>query len=338
MKNGNTLLPLVALVVATAGCGEYQKNPAPDLAKMREYAKVQVQQGPDKPIEKVNTVIVEKPVLVVKEESTIDQKFIVITPDPQMTFNEGQRGQFKIRARVLVPGIEIKLSAQGLPEGAKLEKSSQEKDLYTLTWTPALYTIPANYSMKGYNVKVVAEVSSAANTAQAEKLKGLIRESEFSLFLFRNQETPSELSVSGLTNQLDEGTVTPFTVTVKVPGTDEKTPVKPRLSVTYDVVSYTAGNSFLEHDGARYVKEDPKQKEPEYLGDSKWKFTLLFDTKNISVQPQLAKDGSLLANADGTRVRLSFKVYSPHGLSTPEILSQLKIRYVKPATTQEAAK
>lgn len=330
MKNTKTLLPLVALTLAAVGCGEYKKDPAPELAKMRENAKVQVQQGPDKPREITNTVIVEKPVLVVKEESTIDEKFIVITPDAQMTFNEGQQGQFKIRARVLVPGIEIKLTASGLPEGAKLEKSTQEKDLYILTWTPALYTVPANSAMKSYTAKVSAEVSSANNQAEGEKLKGLVREKEFSLFLFRNQETPSALTVAGLNAEVNEGTLVPFTVTVKVPGTDGKVPQKPRLVVSYDGVSYTAGNSFLELDGARYVVADLNKKEAEYLGDSKWKFTLIFDTKNISVQPQLAKDGSILSNADGTRVRLSFKVYSPYGLSTPEALTQVKVRYTKP--------
>ncbi|WP_413944532.1 hypothetical protein [Bdellovibrio sp. HCB-162] len=330
MKNTKTLLPLVALTLAAVGCGEYKKDPASGLAEMRKNAKVQAQQGPDKPREITNTVIVEKPVVVVKEESTIDEKFIVITPDAQMTFNEGQQAQFKIRARVLVPGIEIKLTASGLPDGAKLEKSTQEKDLYILTWTPALYTVPANAAMKSYTAKVSAEVTSSSSQVEADKLKGLVREKEFNIFLFRNQEAPSALTVAGLASEVNEGSLVPFTVTVKVPGTDNKAPQKPRLVVSYDGVSYTAGNSFLELDGARYVVADLNKKEAEYLGDSKWKFTLIFDTKNISVQPQLAKDGSILSNADGTRVRLSFKVYSPYGLSTPESLTQVKVRYTKP--------
>ncbi|WP_374028840.1 hypothetical protein [Bdellovibrio bacteriovorus] len=337
MKNTQTLIPVLALSLL-AGCGEYSKDPVPELQKMRENAKVQIQQGPDKAREIVKTEIVEKEVVVVKEESTIDEKFIVITPDPQMTFNEGQTSQFKIRARVLVPGIEVKLTAAGLPEGARLERSQKEKDLYLLTWTPALYSIPANYAMKSYPVKITAEVTSANNQAEADKLKGLVREKEVNLFLFRNQEVPSELAVAGLTQEVNEGTLVPFTITVKVPGIDDKTPVKPTLVVSYDAVSYTAGNRFLELDGARYVMLDATKKDAEYLGDSKWKFTRVFDTKNISVQPQLAKDGTVLAGADGTRVRLSFKVYSPYGLSTPESLTQVKIRYAQPVTTPEVAK
>lgn len=329
MKKNQTLITLMSLSLFAVGCGEYQKNPVSDLQQMRQNAKVEIQKGPDKPRTITNEIVVEKPVLVVKEESTIDEKFIVITPDPQMTFSEGQAGQFKIRARVLVPGITVKLTAQGLPEGARLEKSTQEKDLYLLTWTPQLYTIAANAAMKSYTAKVTAEVASANSAQEAEKLKGLVREKEFNLFLFKNQEAPSALTVTGLNSELDENTLNTFNVTVKVPGTDEKVPQKPRLVVSYDGVSYSAGNSFLELDGARYVVADLNKKEAEYVGDSKWKFTLIFDTKNIAVQPQLSKDGTLLSKADGTRVRLSFKVYSPSGLATPETLSQVKIRYTK---------
>lgn len=330
MKKKQTLITLMSLSLFAAGCGEYQKNPIEDIGQMRKNAKVEMQRGPDKPRTITNEILVEKPILVVKEESTIDEKFIVITPDSQMTFSEGQQSQFKIRARVLVPGIAVKLSAQGLPEGARLEKSTQEKDLYILTWTPDLYIVPANAAMKSYTAKVTAEVSEANNPQEAEKLKGLVREKEFSIFLFRNQEAPSSLTVSGLSSEIVENSLTPFNVIVKVPGTDAKAPQKPRLVVSYDGVSFTAGNNFLELDGARYIVADLNKKDAEYIGDSKWKFTMIFDTKNIAVQPQLAKDGSLLRQADGTRVRLNFKVYSPSGLSTPESLTQIKIRYSKP--------
>jgi hypothetical protein len=121
---------------------------------------------------------------------------------------------------------------------------------------------------------------------------------------------------------------------VTVPGIDGSASMKPRLVISYDGVSFTAGNSFLELDGSRYVVADLNHKDPEYLGNAQWKFSLIFDTKNISVQPQLAKDGSILKAADGSRVRLSFKAYNPYGLATPETLTQLKIRYAKPAPDQ----
>lgn len=330
MKKNQTLFTIMSLSLFAVGCGEYQKNPVADLEQMRQNARIEMQKGPDKPRTITNEIIVEKQVLVVKEESSIDEKLIVITPDTQMTFNEGKESRFNIRARVLVPGISIKLTAQGLPDGARLEKSTKEKDLYILVWNPALYTVPTTAMMKTFNVKVSAEVDGAENAQVAEKLKGLVREKEFTIFLFKNQEAPTSLVVTGLSAEINENTLTPFSVTVKVPGIDGKSPQKPRLVVSYDSVSYTAGNSFLELDGSRYVVADLNKKEAEYLGDSNWKFTMLFDTKNIAIQPQLAKDGSLLANADGTRVRLSFKVYSPSGIATPESLAQVKVRYTKP--------
>lgn len=336
-----TLLALLVTFLITA-CGDWDKNPVPssstssgtfDLETLREQSKKVLAEGPDKPREITNTVIVEKPKLVVKEESTIDEKFIVITPDAQMTFNEGQEATFKVYARVLISGVQIKLSAQGLPEGARLEASSKERDLYLLTWKPGLYTVPSNANMKTYTVKLTAEIAGSSSQTNADKLQGLMREKEVSLFLFKNQETPGDLIVKDLGNELSEGQVTPFSVVVTVPGTDSQTPQKPRLVISFDGVSYTAGNSFLEVDGSRHVLADLKNKDPKYLGDSKWKFSLVFDTKNITVQPQLAKDGSFLVNADGLRVRLTFKVYAPNGLSTPETLRQLKIHYAKPEPT-----
>lgn len=338
-----TTLLAVPVTLALTGCGDWQKNPVPesknattgeafDLETLRKHSKDVITHGQDKPREITNTVIVEKPVVVVKEESTIDQKFIVITPDNQMTFNEGQEATFKVYARVLVPGVQIKLTGSNLPEGATLTASQTEKDLYLLKWTPALYTLSSNENMKSFNVKLTAEIVSVSSQQNADKLKGLVREKEVSLFLFKNQEAPSGLAIDGLTNEISQGQETPFTVTVKVPGIDGRSAQKPRLVISYDGVSYTTGNDFLELDGSRHVVADKNKKDPEYLGDSRWKFSLVFDTKNISVQPQLAKDGSFMVKATGLRVRLSFKAYSPNSLSTPETLSQLKIRFA----TQEA--
>ncbi|MDG0817513.1 hypothetical protein [Bdellovibrio svalbardensis] len=333
MSHIKSLITITATGLALVGCGEWKKDPVPNtsgvtLQDLRKYAQDQTNNGPEKPRVITETIIVEKPQVIVKEESSIDDKFLVITPDSQMTFNEGQSASFKVRARVLVPGVQVKLTAQGLPEGATLKASQTEKDLYMLTWNPALYTVPSNASMKTYTVKLLAEVIVADTAKSAAQLKGLVREKEINLFLFRNQELPSALKIEGLASEVSEGQLTPFSVTVLVPGIDGSASAKPRLVISYDGVSYTAGNSFLELDGSRYVVADLNHKDPEYLGDSMWKFSMLFDTKNISVQPQLSKDGTILKNSDGTRVRLSFKVFSPFGLATPEKLTQIKVNYL----------
>jgi hypothetical protein len=328
MKTNKLLI--TTIIFAIAGCGSYKKNPVgSDLTTIREEGKTSQSEGAQKPQVITKTVVVEKPTQVTKEESTIDDKFIVITPDPQMSFNEGQKSSYKIRARVLIPNVKVKLVATDLPDGASLMESTTEKDLYILSWTPALYTIGSNTNMKMYDVKVTAQVLSAATPQDLEKLKGLVREQEVPLFLFRNQELPSDLKISGLSGEVSQGVQTPFTVTVKIPGMDDKAPQKPRLVESYDGVSFTAGNNFLELDGSHYVAADPNHKDPEYMGNFQWKFYQIFDTKNIPVQPQLAKNGTVMSNADGTRVRLSFKAFNASGLSTPETLLQLKIRVTK---------
>ncbi|HEY1079462.1 MAG TPA: hypothetical protein VGE46_05170, partial [Bdellovibrio sp.] len=327
MKSTKTLLPLIALTAVAVGCGEYKKNPAEDLGTMRENAKIEFNKGPDAAREITNVKVVEKPVYIYKEQATLDDKFIVITPDPQMAFNEGQAATYKINARVLVEGVKVSLKAQGLPAGAKLEKSATEADTYTLTWAPVINTIPTNAAMKTYAAKLSTEVVAANSPEQLNQLKGIVREKEINIFLFKNQELPTELTVMDLPTEVAEGATVTFTVTAKVPGTDKNSVQKPRLAVSYDGISSTAGNSFLELDGSRHVSD--VNAEPEFIGESKWKFTRTFDTKNIAVKPQLAKDGTVMVNADGTRVRLSLKVHSPNGTSTPESVSKVKITYTK---------
>lgn len=319
MKNSNLVTLATLLAFTIAGCGSGKKNPVgSDLKQIREQGKASQEMGDETPIVKTETIIVTQEKEVVREESTLDDKFLVITPDPEMSFNEGKKSSYKIRARALTQGVQIKLTATGLPDNATLQASPSEKDLYLLSWTPALYTVPSSAGWKSYQVKLILEGVSSKNSGQ------LVKEKEISLLLFRNQEPPSDLKIVSLPTEILEGQEVPFSVTVKIPGMDDKSPQKPNLMVNYDGVSLSAGNSFLELSATPYII--PK-KDAEYMGDFQWKFKLVFDTKNIPVQRQLAKDGSIMPNADGTRARVSFKVYNRNGQSTPETLFQIKIKY-----------
>ncbi len=329
----NTLL-LVPFTMVAVGCGEWEKNPVPNLDEYRKEAREATQQGTPQPRVITKEIVVVQSKEVTKEQATIDEKLIVITPDADMNFNEGKESKFNVRARVLVKGATIALKAEGLPEGATLVQSETDKELYVLSWTPKLYTLRSNEVKKSFNVKFTAQVTSAPSEAELAKLKAVLRTKEVSVLLFRNEERPSQLTVQGLSNEISEGTLTPFTVTVKVPGIDGSATQKPTLEISYDGKSLTNGNNFLELDGTRHVVRDLKQREAEYLGDSMWKFFLTFDTKNISVQPQISKDGTFMLNATGTRVRLSFKVYN-NGLATDSVLSQIKIKLAEKPTTPE---
>ncbi len=325
-----TLSITLAVVFLIASCGS-KKNPVgSDLSTIRQQGQKAREMGPPKPTVITNTKVVEKPVEIVREESTVDDKFIVITPDPQLSFNEGESSSYNIRARVLIPGVKIQLTAENLPPGATLTPSTNEQGLYHLKWLPAYHTIPANEPMKTFITMLRAQISSAENPEIEAKLKSLVREQALFLYLFKNRPLPRDMKVEGLPSEMFEGSAPqPFAVVVTIPGTDDKAPQKPILVVSYDGVSYTPGQNYLELDGSRHVIPDTNRLEPEYMGQFKWKFYRLFDTKNISVQPQLAKDGSLMKGADRTHTRLSFKVYNSFGGSTPETPAKVQIKYVR---------
>ncbi|MEN0059888.1 MAG: hypothetical protein AAGB31_13700 [Bdellovibrio sp.] len=334
MKQISTLLPLLALTVVAVGCGEYKKNPVSDLEQLRAHGRVETQKGPD--AARVVTIEKDRPVYKqhTTEAATITSDYVKIAPDSHMSFNEEQESSYKIRASISLPHVVMELTAKNLPKEARLEKSKEEKDTYILTWKPRLYSLPQDKNMKIISVTFKADIKSASSPQELEKLRSLVLEKKVELSLFKNQELPSELTVAGLEKEVFEDSEVSFTVTAKVPATDAQTPVKPRLVITYDGVNLTAGNNYRELDGSRHVLPG----NVEYMKDGVWKFSLKFDTKKISVQPQLGRDGSALAHADGTNVRMSFKVLSPYGTSTPESLMQLKIRYTKPTPPAESEK
>ena len=246
MKMVKNLILMVPAAMTLAACDGWNKSPTADLETIRAQSKVITAQnklGPDKPREITNTVVVEKPVEVVRQEATIDANFLNVIPDSVMTFSEGQTASFKIRAFATIPGATIKLSASGLPDGATIEASKTEKDIYVLSWTPALYTVASNAVLKTFTAKVTASIVSPGQAKNPDAVKGLTKEVTIPLFVSRNQEGPSALAVD-LKNEVSEDALTPFTVVVKVPGIDGKAADKPRLAVTYDGVKVTAGNNF----------------------------------------------------------------------------------------------
>ena len=342
MKTVKSLMIMIPAAMALTACDGWQKSPSSDLQDMRAQAKVITEMGPDKPTEVTKTVVVEKEVpkevtktvVVEKEvevkvkETDITRSMILLTADSEMVFAEGTSSTYKIRASLPVPGATVSLTASNLPEGATLKPSS-EKDVYILTWNPPMYTVADGKSLRSIPVKFTATVTNAGQAKNAEAVKGMINELDKTLFVTKNQISPSALSVSGIATEVMEDQLIPFSVTVTVPGIDGKSAQKPRVVISYDGNSATAGNDFLELDGSRYVIADLNKKDPEYLGESKWKINLIFDTKNIAVQPQLAKDGKIMLQSNGTRVRFSVKAFSPNGLSTAEQTVQTKIVYTK---------
>lgn len=332
MKN-ILLTTLMTSTLLISACGKYEKNPVQDLDQMRKQGQSELEKGPDKPQVLTETVVVERPVEVIKEQSTLDQNFVVITPDAEMNFVEGEASTFQVIGRSLLKGVGIQLAAQNLPVGAvfKAAPTAQDANRYILTWTPAFGTVASTSVIKTIKFKISAQITTVPADQDRKKLESLLREKEVSVLVLKNQTPPSELTVD-LTNQVNENSESVFQVSVKVPGVDDKSAQKPRLSISYDGVSLTQGNKYLELDGSRHVMINPAQREPLYQGNYKWQYSLIFDTKNISVQPPMDPKGVVQANAETAHVRLSFKVYSPMGSSTPEISKQLEIVLSKPVS------
>lgn len=344
--------------------GSWSKNPAPDINQIRASKKTEGQEGPQRvteyvikevpvevkmpvyvdkevpvPVEKVvyvdkevpvpveKIVYVDKEVPVIKEQATIDDKYVVISADPAMKFMEGQKSSFKILGRSLLPGLKVDLKISELPKGATFKKVS-ETDIatYELSWAPTVDMIPSNEVYKTFDLKVSAQVVEAPKGRDKNAIQKLLREKEVTVFILRSQKGPSDVIVEGLGQQVSEGELTPFAITATVHGLDDKSGQKPTLKITYDQISSIAGSNLLELNGTKHIIADQAQMDPVYMGDFKWKFHLLFDTKNVAVQPALTKTGKLAPSSEYTPVRMSFKVTSPFGADSPEILKQLKIQ------------
>lgn len=349
MKRQILVLPLMSL--AFAGCGGYDKSPVEDLEFMREKGKAEILKGPERPqvLESEPKIIIEQQdriverekivyetVEVVVEQAALTEGVFVIKADSDMNFTEGQQASFKVRARVLRPEkIAFKLAAKNLPQGAALSDVSTEADpnVYAITWTAPYNTVTGSDFEKVIPFKLEIQVQSvtnadgSSNETLKKSLDGLVREQDFSMRVLRDRTPPSDVKVEGLAAEIKEGSIVPVQVLAKIPGYDQNSRAVPKLHVTYDRVAITAGNNFQEMDGTRHIVLDSKQKSVEYVGNFVWKFNMLFDTKNIAAQPQIGKDGNVIPNADGTRVRLSFKVESPSTATSPEILKQVKIKY-----------
>jgi hypothetical protein len=333
MNTRSVLLAVTALSLLNA-CSDWSKEPANGFDNLNTQARTEQEQilwekqNPTRPVPPQQVPVIKE--VIVPYEVTKDNSTLVISAEDQMDFTEGKSMTYKVRTSTTLAGLKFDLKADGLPQGATFEKSAKEKDTYTLTWNPSYSTVRGSNAYEKIEVKFYPEISSSSDPKDAAKLKGLTILKNAKLVVFKSQEAPSELKVEGLAAEVNEGDLVTFSVTVKVPGSDKNSVKKPELYVGYDNVSASTGNTFLELDGSRHVVSDLSKKEPEYLGDFKWKFTRIFDTKYITVQPQLGKDGKVMLQANGTRVRLSFKVVNGNNIGTEAKLVQVKINSTKP--------
>jgi hypothetical protein len=341
MKNLMRLTLIAPLLLVTACGGSSGSNAVEDLSYLREQAKLDLAKGPSNApgLAKTPTptpapqpekiVYVTKEKEVIKEQATLtDGYFKIDIADKMLSFYEGQASSYKITLRVLDPELQMKLTAKGLPAGAELKDVSTTKtpNAYELRWTPALYTISYDEQPPKMMSATLAPVFVSAKTAKkTEAVKGMSLEKTIIFSVLRNQDKPSELVVNGLATEVQEGQVVPFSVVAKFPGVDANAPVKPYLGRFKDNTNQVAGSNYLEMDGTRYASENPDLASVEYIGDYKWKFNLIFDTKNNPVEAQKSKDGSIAA-VNFTQVRLGMRVFGAFNASPPTVVRVKIIR------------
>jgi hypothetical protein len=337
LKRFTYIIP--ALLLAACGSGSNGKKPVSDIAQMREDAKTEMQRGPDAPrtvpqyIDRWHT---EK-----QEEATLTNSYFSVSVeknDLPLNFYENKASAPKFYLRTFDPDITMKLTAQNLPAGASLnlKSTSGNAQTYELNWTPKYGTLAfADQSPKIINIKLVPVLVSAKVASKADVVKGLALEKEEFLNVFRSQEQIPDLQVAGLGAEIQEGQTTPFTVTVTIPGVDDSFPQKPQIGYFNDSVTQVAGTNYREMSGVRYITLDDSRAAVEYLGNYKWKFNLVFDTKNMPVEAQKAKDGNVMANADSTHTRFVLKVSSAFNASPAKVV-QVNIKHLAPVVAPAA--
>jgi len=330
---------LIAASLSFAACGGTTgRSPVTDIEQLRANAKQDLQNGPATVPEKI--VYVTKDKEVIKEQATLnDNYFKIDLSDKTMAFYEGQQTAYKVTLRVQDPEIQMKLTAKGLPAGAEFRdiSTAQSPNTYEIRWTPALYTISYDEQPpKMMNATLIPVLVSAKTPAKANTVQGLSLERTVLFSVFRNQEKPSELAVTGLEKELQEGQVVPFSVTVKFPGVDNNAAVKPYLGQFKDNTTQVAGSNYMEMDGTRYVSADPSRAAVEYIGDFKWKFNLVFDTKNNPVETQKLKDGAV-TDVNFTQTRLGLRAFGAFN-SSPVSIVRVKITRATQATPEVTPK
>lgn len=328
---------LIAASLSFAACGGTTgKSPVSDIEQIRANANKDLQNGPQPVQERI--VYVDRDKQVIKEQATLnDNYFKIDIAEKLMSFYEGQQNAYKITLRVQDTDLQMKLTAKGLPAGAELRdiSTAQTPNTYELRWTPALYTITSDENPpRLMNATLVPVLVSAKTQAKANTVNGLSLERTILFTLSRNQEKPSELTVTGLDKEIPEGQVVPFSVTVKFPGVDNNAPVKPYLGQFKDNTTQVAGSDYMEMDGTRYVSADPSRAAVEYVGDFKWKFNLVFDTKNNPVETQKLKNGTA-ASVNFTQTRMGLRAFGAYNAS-PVSLVRVKIARPTPAAPEAA--
>jgi|GEM_PF-4552916 len=266
---------------------------------------------------------------------------LVIRPQTGMFFAEGVLATYSIYANILLSNVTFDLIAEGLPAGAKLERSTSNPKTWVLSWTAPYGTVNKETTKELPIVLRIANIK-ADKQDKLDLINKINTPVSTSLMVLRKLGQPVVLKVSGLSETVEEGSETTFTVDVKAAGRSPENP--PRLILNFDrngainTDPKTGQSISYEENGLRYIMMKPEDKGATYINsEGVWRYKFTFIAKEAGgIGPRHKKDGSIDTNATEMYVRFTFVAASGELESEP-LTTHLKIKLTDSAAPASAS-
>lgn len=295
---------IAGVALSMVACGEMKTNPVEDYAELSDSV-------PPHDFKPRTQGLIKSDIFLIEKNGK---------PNTILNFAQGRSDKYYILPRLLVPGVEFEVIAQGLPEGAQFAKATDPMRAgeYVLSWHPRAGTLGVQESERKYTIRFEIRLVNADQAARnTVNLIGHYREEE--IILVRSSEQPVVTEVAMPSDVLQEGDSMAFTVTVKDPNAYGD--YLPRVFV---VDEYGASQEAVKVAAAKYVSIERK---PKSVGEGLYQFKGRIDTSGIV----------LPGESDTVPARFVLGVVSQSGLPAPDKGVEVKISR-KPKAESPAAK
>jgi hypothetical protein len=148
--------------------------------------------------------------------------FTLKVPSGNMNFVEGQTASYSIEVATQYPNASYRLKSANLPDGAVFAPVSGKKNLYKLTWTPAIGTLPDGKASDTFKFTIDVEVDAKSTNSDTSKLREIAGPGYETLTVTLNKtaENPTFESVQLASKEVSAADQNPVAITVvaKAPG------------------------------------------------------------------------------------------------------------------------
>lgn len=266
-----------------------------------------------------------------RDQLFLDRSFL-LTAD-EVTFVEGTKGSFNVTARFFqkVDSYGIKIATDTDGADVKIDRvmapTGAPTDTWTVTWTPPQGFVGSKEVDRkvGFKLELIDVKSSDPSVEATFRMIEKVQDGSFRVR--RSGKPPEIVKVSGLGEEVAQGSMAPFSVEVFDPASFDGNP--PRLDVFFQGTNKST-NSY-QANGATYIRTETV---PKFLGQGRWKFDFIFDARNNDVGAQLGPDGKRVPEATHLETAYWFKVYGAGGIMSPQQQKTTRIKYLKPQTAE----